>query len=274
MGAMHPRLDTASVFERLFEVYRAQFTLIVPAAIIVFLPVAILTAVTQGSVAGQLIGAIASIVATYWLQGMVVQAVRDIRDGKRDFTIPALFGSVTPVLGSLILAGVLASIGVMIGLVLLIVPGLFLLTIWAVIAPVIVLEQRPAMEAFGRSRELVKGNGWQVFGVIVVVFLVNAVGALLLGAILSALGDAAGAGLSTLLGSALLAPLAAIAAAIVYLDLSGNPVPEGLDPSTATAAPAGPEAPGGQAWPGSGETTAPGGPPASSPPSPERPPGA
>ena len=40
-------------------------------------------------------------------------------------------------------------------MVLLIVPGLILLTIWAVIAPVIVVERSGVIDAFRRSRELV-----------------------------------------------------------------------------------------------------------------------
>jgi hypothetical protein len=234
---MERRLDVGSIFERLFETYRAQFTLIVPAALIVFLPVAILSAATQGNVAGTLIGSIASLVATYWLQGMVVQAVRDIQDGRRDFDIPSLFQSVVPVLGALILAGVLAAIGIAIGLILLIVPGLILLTWWAVIAPVIVIEERPALQAFGRSRELVRGHGWQVFTVIVVVFLINLVGSALLAVLLAPIGDAVGAGLSTLVGSALLAPIAAIAAALIYLELSAGGRPAG---PAAEAVPGGP----------------------------------
>jgi Membrane domain of glycerophosphoryl diester phosphodiesterase len=55
--------------------------------------------------------------------------------------------------------------------VLLIVPGLILLTWWIVIIPVIVLEERSAGEAFSRSRELVRGHGWNVFGVIVLTIL-------------------------------------------------------------------------------------------------------
>ena len=38
------------------------------------------------------------------------------------------------------------------------------------IAPVIVVEHSGVMDSFGRSRELVRDNGWQVFGVIFVVF--------------------------------------------------------------------------------------------------------
>ena len=72
---------------------------------------------------------------------MVVEAAQDILDGRRDHTVGSLLRSVTPVIGALIVAGILAGIAIGIGLLLLIVPGLFLLTIWAVIAPVIVIER-------------------------------------------------------------------------------------------------------------------------------------
>ena len=39
---MNAKLDTARVFERIFEIYRDQFTLLIPAALILFIPVAIL----------------------------------------------------------------------------------------------------------------------------------------------------------------------------------------------------------------------------------------
>ena len=38
---MNTKLDTARVFERIFEIYRDQFTLLIPAALVVFVPVAI-----------------------------------------------------------------------------------------------------------------------------------------------------------------------------------------------------------------------------------------
>src|SRR5918998_4672940 len=181
---MNQKLDTAGVFERLFDVYRAQFTLIVPAAILVFLPVALINAavVAGGSVGLLLVGLVLSTIASVWLQGMVIEAVRDIQDGRRDFSLGGLFQSVMPVLPMLFLVGLLAGIGIVIGLVLLIVPGLILLTWWAVVAPVVVIE-RKGLDAFGRSRDLVRGNGWQVFGVIVVVFVIQFLANTLLGAV-------------------------------------------------------------------------------------------
>jgi hypothetical protein len=240
------RLDPASIFERLFSTYAAQFTLIFPAAIIVFIPVAVISAVVRTEDIGlRFLLQIVTAVATYWLQGMVVEAVRDIQDGRRDFTLGGLFAAVTPVLGSLVLAGVLASIGTTIGLILLIVPGLILLTWWAVIVPVIVIERVPALQAFGRSRELVRGNGWQVFSIIAVIFILQVLAGILLGAVLQSADSAVGAGIAAIAGGALLAPISAIGAALVYLDLSA-----GRD--------AAPEAPAADAWPSAPEGPPPG----------------
>ena len=118
----------------------------------------------------------------------------------------------------LILAGLLVGIIVAIGFVLLIVPGLIALTIFAVVAPVIVLERKGVVGALGRSRELVKGNGMQVFGVIVVIFLMTFV----VGAIIGGIGGAAGTGgriVAEVIASTLTAPLGALAAAVLYFEL-------------------------------------------------------
>ena len=47
----------------------------------------------------------------------------------------------TPYFGAVAGESILAGIAITIGLILIIVPGLYLITIWAVIVPVIVLEQ-------------------------------------------------------------------------------------------------------------------------------------
>ncbi|HEV2811769.1 MAG TPA: hypothetical protein VGW10_00850 [Solirubrobacteraceae bacterium] len=249
---MNEKLDTAGIFERLFEVYKAQFSLLFPAAVIVFLPVALLNGafVAGGGVGLLLVGAVISIVAGFWLQGMVIEAVRDIQDGKRDFTLGGLFRSVAPVLPLLIGIGILTGIGIAIGLVLLIVPGLILITWWSVVAPVVVVERR-GFDAFGRSRNLVRGNAWQVFGVIVVVFIIQLVANALLRAIF---GDDSfvGQSIASLLSGALIGPVSAIAAALVYLELrrlkgEGTPHAEGIpaaaEPSPFGASPEAPPAP-------------------------------
>jgi hypothetical protein len=224
---MNVKLDTARVFERVFAIYRDQFTLLIPAALMVFLPVAILSGVVYAATPGPLellvilvVGAIAGV----YFQGMVVEAARDILDGRRDHTVGSLFRSVTPVVVPLAIAGILAGIATGIGFILLIVPGLILLTIWAVIAPVIVIERTGAIDAFGRSRELVRGNGWQVFGVIVVVYLLQFVSSLVLQALANSISDSFTAyAVSELIVRLLVAPLSALAAAVLYFELAARP---------------------------------------------------
>ncbi len=91
-----------------------------------------------------------AVVGTFWLQGALVYAVQDARDGSFDATVGQVFSRVSPAILPLLVAGLLAGLGIGVGLIRLIIPGLFLLTIWAVIAPVIVIEKSPALAAFGR----------------------------------------------------------------------------------------------------------------------------
>ena len=241
---MNEKLDTAGVFERLFEVYRAQFTLIVPAAIIVFLPVAVISGAlaSGGGIGLVLVALVVSMIAGVWLQGMVIEAVRDLEDGRRDFTLGELFRSVVPVLLPLVGIGLLAGIAIGLGLLLLIVPGLILLTWWAVVAPVVVIERR-GLDAFGRSRDLVRGNGWQVFGVIVVVFIIQFLANNILAAIFGGGDSFVGSLLASLISNGLVAPLSAIAAAIIYLELrrvKGEAPRAGAAPAAVGSAPESP----------------------------------
>ena len=236
---MNAKLDTGRVFERIFSFYGSQFTLLIPAALVLFLPVAILNGLLLadgGGVILLLLSSLIATIATYWYQGMVVEATRDILDGRRDQTVGSLFRSAAPFIAPLLLAGILAGIGVLIGFALLIIPGLILLTIWAVVAPVIVVERVGVLQAFGRSRELVRGNGWRVFGVIVVLILVLlVVGALLHGIVGGATDDSfVGYVISDLITNVLLVPLSALAATVVYVELrriKGEPLPEAGAPS-------------------------------------------
>jgi hypothetical protein len=180
---------------------------------------------------------------------MVVQLVADIQDGRRDATPGQLLKAATPVLGSLILVAIVAGIGIVIGFVLVIVPGLILLTIWSVAAPVVVLERPPGLRALGRSRELVRGNGWQTFGVIFVL----GVAVSIVAAAIEIGADSAGTGVGIVVRviiGVLTAPLSALAAAVLYFDLlrlSGAPAPPAAAPPVAPPPP--PTAPAEEANP-------------------------
>jgi hypothetical protein len=125
---------------------------------------------------------------------------------------------VSPVLVPLIAVSILAGLGIGIGFILLIVPGLFLLTFWSVVAPVTVIERPGVFAAFGRSWDLVRGHGWQVFGTVVLVFLLvfaASVAAALIGVVLGDVGRA----ILNWLFNALTQPVAALTASVLYFTL-------------------------------------------------------
>ena len=212
-------LDIGDTLSKIFEIYRDQAAVLLPVAAAIFLVEAILGAVLYAiSPVLVIVAVLLSVIAATLYAGMVVELVHDVQDGRRDHSVGELFGAVTGVVVPLILAGLLVGLAVAIGLVLLIVPGLILLTIFAVVSPVVVLERKGVLDALGRSRDLVKGNGMQVFGVIVVVFLLTVV----VSAIIGGIGASAGTGgriVGDFIGSTLTAPIAALAASVLYFRL-------------------------------------------------------
>lgn len=235
------KLAVGDTLSQVFSTYGAQAGVLLPLAFALFLVVAIVDGILGNSLLLVPVGFAVSVIAGTLYQGMVVELVSDVQDGRRDMAVGDLVNAVGPVLLPLIGAGILAGIGIGIGLILLVVPGLILLTIWAVIAPVIVVEHSGVIDAFGRSRELVRGNGWQVFGVIVCVFLIVVIVGAILGAIATGISDSVGMRiLFNVVASTLTAPIGALAASVIYFRLMAlrNEVPP--SPATPGAAPAAP----------------------------------
>jgi hypothetical protein len=149
--------------------YKAHWRHLIPIAFAVYVLIslfALLLAVLLGWV-GAVLGALIGLAGVFWLQGALVIAIDDVRDGRADLSVRETLNRVLPRLNTLTFAGLLAALGITIGFLLLIVPGLILITLWLVIVPAIMLENRGVFESFGRSRQLVSGHGWNVFGVIV-----------------------------------------------------------------------------------------------------------
>lgn len=217
---MDRKLDVGSTLNEVFDTYRDQAGVLLPVAFWLFLVVAIVNGLTADNLSLFWVGLIVSLAVGTLYQGMVVNLVSDIQDGRRDSSVGDLMRSALPFLGPLLGAGILEGLGVGLGFVLLIVPGLYLATIWAVIAPAIVVERRGIFDAFGRSRQLVKGNGWPVFGTIAVAYLIAIVAAVVFTAIAGAIADGPLLRIVfSALASTLAAPIGALVAAILYFRL-------------------------------------------------------
>jgi hypothetical protein len=211
---------TAGVISEAWALYQRHWRHLVPVAAVIYVGLALLSALLIGlGVLGALIAAVLTIIGVFWVQGALVRAVQDIRDGRADLSIGETFRSVQDKIARIAGASILAALGIGIGLLLLIVPGLYLMTIWSLIIPVIVLEDARALESFGRSQRLVSGYGWNVFGVIVLTFLILAAFGIVLGLLLSPLNESVRTFLSNVVSGTLTAPFMSLTWTLLYYRL-------------------------------------------------------
>jgi hypothetical protein len=220
-------MTVGGVFTEAFEYYTRFFRRFVATAAAVFLVLDLLAAIAadaRGKSAGlafvwAIVWAAASLVGSFWVQGALVLAVDDVRDGRIDTTIEQLYRRTRPFLGTLLAAGILAALGVALGLILFIVPGLFLLTRWALVVPIVVLEGRRTADAFRRSSQLVSGHGWKVFGVVVLTLLLAWVTSGVLITVFSFLPSFVAVWVGGLVAHCVVVPFVALAWTATYFEL-------------------------------------------------------
>lgn len=225
-AAPQKKISVSDVIGEAFSTYRDNAGALLGSAIVV-LGVAGLIEGILNSIGGLvlvLLGLIISVAAHALYTGFVVKLVQDVRDGRRDEGIESLFSAAAPAILPLVGFGILFGIAVGIGFVLLVIPGLVLITFWCVGAPSIVIERQGVFDAFGRSWGLVRGQAWSVFATLIVVLLI----VIVVAAVLMAIGAAIGTGgliIASIVSSVVTAPVFAIAVSVMFFDLGGGAEP-------------------------------------------------
>ena len=224
-------MQPGAIYGEAWDLYKRFWKHFIPLALIIFVVVsaASLVLVLLLGWLGAILGFLLSLAGTFWLQGAIAEAVADVRDGRVDLSIGDTLKKVRPLVLRLVGAGLLAALGIIGGLILLIVPGLILLTWWVLITPVIVLENRPAIEAFGRSRELVRGHGWNVFGTILIGIAIGIGASIVVSIALLWLPSDLQRFLGNLISNSVIGPFIAAAWTLMYFrlhDEQTEPVPE------------------------------------------------
>jgi hypothetical protein len=229
-------MSIGDVLREAWELYKRFFVRFVTVAAIVFVVIGLVNGLLAlaaddggfGVVLWSLIAVGVSIVGYFWLQGALIEAVRDVRDGSADFSVGDLFRRTQPRLPALIVAGILAGLGIAFGLLLLVLPGLFLLSRWFLITPAIVIEGRSAGESFGRSWELTRGYIGPALGLVLLTILIVIVGggiaSALIAALLAPLPDLLAAWISNIVVNSLIAPFVALAWTLAYYRLAERPL--------------------------------------------------
>jgi hypothetical protein len=211
----------SGVLSESWTLYKRHARHLLTLAFAIYIVAAVIEAVLSGllGIFGGLLAAIVSLVAAFLVQAALVKAVDDVRDGRADLSLADTVNAARPHIGRVAGASILAGIAIFIGFILLIAPGLYLLTIWCLIVPVIVLEGAGVGAAFSRSRELVRGNGWNVLGVIVLVILLLIGVGFVIGLILIALPSAVRQFISGIVSGTLTAPYIALVLTLSYFRL-------------------------------------------------------
>jgi Membrane domain of glycerophosphoryl diester phosphodiesterase len=134
------------------------------------------------------------VVAFPWVIGAVVH---DVATGDR--TPVEAYGKTARRLPDLMISAVVTTVGILLGTLAFVIPGLLLVARWALVVPLIVLEGSHWRRALARSNELVRGRTWDVVAIFVLLTLIGA--ALVVVPVLLAyfvLGGIVGAWLATL----------------------------------------------------------------------------
>lgn len=241
------RVRVGEVVGETFSIYGQNAAALLASAFLLFLVVGILTAILAGPSREEigwgdalllLLALIIRVAATALYTGFVVKVVDDSRSGNRHSTVGELYSAAAPAIPALVVLSILFGVAVAVGLFIFIIPGLILLTIWAVTAPAIVVEGCGPIESFGRSRELVRGQGWSVFWTIVVVWLITAVITFFFGLIGDAISGAM-YGVMVSIAAFVTAPIQSLAHTVMFFNLGGGSTPQ---PAAETAPQPGPAA--------------------------------
>jgi hypothetical protein len=237
-GAALPRpMGIGEILSTAFQLYRRHWRTLLTIAAVVVVPLTLLHYLlgdlvrTQGEttrngvvetaswsvgIAG-LLTALASILMYLVLTGAITRAVAAEVAGQ-DPSVEQSYRFGFHRLGSVLLVSVLVGLAIIGGLILLIIPGIYIGVRLAVSIEALVVEGRRGTEAMGRSWELVGGHWWHAFGTIVVggllTGIVNAV-------ITSPFGDTGwfAQGVAAAVATVVTLPYSALVGVLLYLDL-------------------------------------------------------
>jgi hypothetical protein len=170
-------------------------------------------------------GAVSYLVVAPLITAICVYALQSVAAGGAPGAGEAVvkgFESFSPIF----FAVVLAALGTLLGLLLLILPGIYLFVRWYFVPQAVVLGEARGAGALRTRGRLVEGSWWRTLGLIALVSLIAVVIALLIASPFDAAAESADRALWTLIGeivaSAVTQPFAALYSTLLYFDLKAR----------------------------------------------------
>ncbi|MDH5451318.1 MAG: hypothetical protein OEX77_10560 [Candidatus Bathyarchaeota archaeon] len=105
------------------------------------------------------------------VRGIAVKVASDILEGRSVDLSKALNFTATRLL-SLLGAGIVTGVLIVMGLICLVVPGIILVIMFSLVVPVIILEQAGTFQSLSRSRKMVGGRWLKTFALLLIVYII------------------------------------------------------------------------------------------------------
>jgi hypothetical protein len=182
--------------------------------------------VAAGAIGKMLLGIFLSIVLGTLAQAIVLYgAFQDMRGRPVSLgdCLRIGLGRFFPIIG----LAICVSIGLMVGFLLLVVPGVILALMWFVATPACVVEQLGPLASMGRSSELTKGHRWKILGMVLLLVIGAGIVSGVIGALLGLTGSTVLVTLGTLAWTGAWGAFYAVFVVVTYHDL--RVAKEGVD---------------------------------------------
>ena len=174
--------QVGDVVNRTFGAISRNFvTFFLLSALLVGIPTLIIGLAQWGMVSGDtsmialyITAFIVNWAATYILQGALIHGAIFDFNGKKAGLGDCLSTGLKHALPILVIS-ILMVIGTMIGMILLIIPGIILSLMWTVAIPARVVEHTGITESLSRSRELTRNNRWKILGLFIIYIIIATV---------------------------------------------------------------------------------------------------
>lgn len=207
--------DALSVYRRLW-----RRSVVVAGLVFGVVSLADAFAARRSTGATTLVSVILSLVGGLLVQGALVEVVRDLHEGREPGTIGAYYTRTRGRLGTLFGASLLYGVGVAIGFILLVIPGLIAVARWSLIVPLVVIERLGVGEAFSRSSRLVKGQTGRVLALVVVSAIITGLAGVVVRAIFGFLPEFGAVWIGGTIASAVTVPYQAHVLTVLYYRLT------------------------------------------------------
>ena len=223
-------MDMGAIYDGAFTLYRTHFVTLVGAVGVIVVPVALLE-IAVGPL-GFLLGIIAGLVTP----AIGALVARDAAAGVTP-TIGGVWSRMARLVLPLLVTTIIVGIVVMVGTIFLIIPGVLFYVWFSLSAQAIAIDDRRYFSAMGRSRELVRGSWWRVFGILLLAAILLGIATELVQSfvtvVLALVGighglalastqthaDVVPAAIGTAVGSLVVSPVGALISALLFFDL-------------------------------------------------------